>query len=46
MRSLDLLKKSTNEKDYLNPSSPYSSSKAAADLIIESYIKTYKFVRF
>ncbi len=35
-------KKSTNEKDYLNPSSPYSSSKAAADLIIESYIKTYK----
>ena len=35
-------KKYSNEKDYLNPSSPYSSSKAAADLIIESYIKTYK----
>ena len=35
------IKKSTNEKDYL-ASSPYSSSKAAADLIIESYIKTYK----
>lgn len=35
-------KKST-EKDPYNPSSPYASTKAAADLLIKSYIKTYKF---
>ncbi|MFH1198942.1 MAG: dTDP-glucose 4,6-dehydratase [Candidatus Omnitrophota bacterium] len=27
----------------LNPSSPYSASKAAADLLIKSYIRTYNF---
>jgi dTDP-glucose 4,6-dehydratase len=29
------------EKDKLNPSSPYSASKAGADMIINSYQKTY-----
>lgn len=36
-------KKSSNEIDILSPSSPYSASKAAADLLISSFIKTYKF---
>ncbi len=31
----------SREKDRLNPTSPYSSSKAAADLIALSYCKTY-----
>jgi len=31
------------EDDLLNPSSPYSSSKASADLIALSYYKTYQF---
>lgn len=31
-----------NEEDALNPSSPYSASKAAADLLVNSYLKTYK----
>ena len=39
---ISLNKKST-EKDPYNPSSPYASSKAAADLLIKSYVKTYKF---
>lgn len=30
-----------DEKSPLNPSSPYSSSKASADLIVMSYMKTY-----
>lgn len=30
------------ETDKFNPSSPYSATKAAADLLIKSYIKTYK----
>ncbi|MDP2939744.1 MAG: dTDP-glucose 4,6-dehydratase [Candidatus Omnitrophota bacterium] len=30
------------ESDTLNPSSPYSASKAAADLLAVSYFKTYK----
>lgn len=30
------------ESDSLNPSSPYSASKAAADLLVNSYFKTYK----
>jgi len=30
------------EPDSLNPSSPYSASKAAADLLVNSYFKTYK----
>ncbi len=33
--------KSFNEEDNLNPSSPYSSSKASADLIALSYFKTH-----
>jgi dTDP-glucose 4,6-dehydratase len=36
-------KKSSNEIDILSPSSPYSASKASADLIINSFIKTYNF---
>ena len=32
---------SFNENDNLNPSSPYSSSKASADLLARSYYKTY-----
>ena len=39
---ISINKKST-EKDPYNPSSPYASTKAAADLLIKSYIKTYKF---
>lgn len=31
------------EHDTLRPSSPYSASKAAADLLIQSYIRTFKF---
>jgi len=34
---------SATEKSSLNPSSPYSASKAAADLIALSYFKTFKF---
>lgn len=34
-------KGSFKETDQLKPSSPYSASKAAADLLIYSYIKTY-----
>jgi dTDP-glucose 4,6-dehydratase len=30
-----------NEASSLNPSSPYSASKAAADLLVKSYAKTY-----
>lgn len=32
---------SANEKYPLNPSSPYSSSKASAELLVRSYVKTY-----
>jgi len=31
------------EKTPFNPNSPYSASKAAADLLVKSYIRTYKF---
>jgi dTDP-glucose 4,6-dehydratase len=31
------------ESDPLNPSSPYAASKAAADLLIRSYVRTYSF---
>lgn len=34
-------KGSATENSLLNPSSPYSSSKAAAELLVQSYIKTY-----
>jgi dTDP-glucose 4,6-dehydratase len=30
-----------SEQDKLDPSSPYSASKAAAELLLQSYIKTY-----
>ena len=36
-------KKPSVEDDILSPSSPYSASKASADLIINSFIKTYNF---
>jgi dTDP-glucose 4,6-dehydratase len=32
----------SNEADPYNPSSPYSASKAAGDLLIKSYVRTYK----
>jgi len=32
----------SKEKDSYNPSSPYSASKASGDLLIRSYIRTYK----
>jgi dTDP-glucose 4,6-dehydratase len=32
-----------NEDSKLQPSSPYSASKAAADLLVLSYVRTYKF---
>ena len=35
-------KGSFTEKDPLNPSNPYSASKAAADMFVLSYCKTYK----
>ena len=33
---------SATEKSLLNPSNPYSSSKASAELLVHSYIKTYE----
>jgi dTDP-glucose 4,6-dehydratase len=39
----DIVKnKSSKESDPYNPSSPYSASKASSDLLIKSYIRTYK----
>jgi dTDP-glucose 4,6-dehydratase len=32
-----------NEESPLQPSSPYSASKAASDLLVRSYVRTYKF---
>ncbi len=32
-----------NEKSALKPNSPYAASKAAADLLVQSYIRTYHF---
>ena len=40
------LVKTSVEDDILLPSSPYSASKASADLIINSFIKTYNFPGF
>jgi len=34
---------SFNEDDSLSPNSPYSASKAGADLLVHSYVKTYGF---
>ena len=38
----DIKKLSSKENDPYNPSSPYSASKASGDLLIKSYIRTYK----
>jgi dTDP-glucose 4,6-dehydratase len=39
----DIVKnKSSKESDPYNPSSPYSASKASSDLLIKSYVRTYK----
>ena len=38
----DINKLSSKENDPYNPSSPYSASKASGDLLIKSYIRTYK----
>jgi dTDP-glucose 4,6-dehydratase len=37
----DILEGSYNEEDRLKPSSPYSASKAAADLLVLAYKRTY-----
>ena len=37
----DILKGSFNENDRLKPSSPYSASKAAADMLLLAYHRTY-----
>jgi dTDP-glucose 4,6-dehydratase len=37
----DILKGSFREEDVLKPSSPYSASKAAADMLILAYTRTY-----
>ena len=39
----DIKTKKSNEKFPYNPSSPYSASKASADHLIKSYIRTYNF---
>lgn len=39
----DIAKGEFSEDSALNPSSPYSAAKAAADLILKSYIRTYDF---
>ena len=38
----DIKKGKSNEKSYLNPTNPYSASKAAAEMLIKSYISSYK----
>lgn len=38
----DIAEGEFNESSILSPSSPYSASKAAADLLIGSYIRTYR----
>ncbi len=37
----DILKGSFKEEDRLKPSSPYSASKAAADMFVLAYVRTY-----
>ena len=39
----DIEKGKFYETTVLNPSSPYSASKAAADLLVKSYIRTFRF---
>lgn len=38
----DIIKGKFSEKSPFKPSSPYAASKAAADLLVQSYIRTYK----
>ena len=38
----DIIKGRSNEEFSYNPSSPYSASKASADLLIKSFVRTYK----
>ena len=38
----DIKVKKSNEKFPYNPSSPYSASKASADHLVKSYVRTYK----
>ncbi len=37
----DIIRGKFSEKSLMNPSSPYSASKASADLLIKSFIRTY-----
>lgn len=37
----DIIKGSFNENDMLKPSSPYSASKASADMLVLAYVRTY-----
>ncbi|NPA75628.1 MAG: dTDP-glucose 4,6-dehydratase [Euryarchaeota archaeon] len=37
----DIIEGSFSESDKLSPSSPYSASKAAGDLLVKSYVRTY-----
>jgi dTDP-glucose 4,6-dehydratase len=39
----DILRGKFREDSPVNPSSPYSASKAAADLLVRSYVRTYAF---
>lgn len=39
----DIIKGQFYEDTPLNPSSPYSASKASADLLVKSYMRTFKF---
>jgi len=39
----EVLKGSSKESSIFKPSSPYAASKAAADLLVQSYIRSYKF---
>lgn len=39
----DIIKGKFNEDSPLRPNSPYAASKAAGDLLVKSYIRTYKF---
>ena len=39
---LEMNQKPFTEKDNLRPSNPYSATKASADLLVQSYMRTYK----
>jgi dTDP-glucose 4,6-dehydratase len=39
---LEINQKPFTEKDNLRPSNPYSATKASADLLVQSYMRTYK----